>query len=131
MEKLIALHDDFTQALKRLTELADEQESDVKRDATIQRFEFVFELSWKMMQEVVRINGVEAYGPRNVIRESVRLGIIDNPTSWLDFLEDRNLTTHTYKESLAQQIYKRIPRFIPLAEKLNIYVQTYLTSKQS
>jgi len=70
------------------------------------------------MQELVRINGINAYGPRNAIREAARLNIITDPVVWLDILEDRNLTTHTYKESVAEEIYSRIPLFIHLSYKL-------------
>lgn len=38
-------------------------------DATIQRFEFCFELAWKLMKTVLEYEGIEANSPRSCIRE--------------------------------------------------------------
>lgn len=43
------------------------------------------------MQSILAENGIEAYGPKNSIRESAKLGLIDNPERWLEFLKARNL----------------------------------------
>ena len=43
----------FNQAITRLGEAIEEKESDLKIDATIQRFEFTFELSWKTLKRVL------------------------------------------------------------------------------
>ena len=47
-------------------------------DATIQRFEFSFELSWKLMRAVLDYNGIEAEAPRSVIKEAFKSKIIQN-----------------------------------------------------
>lgn len=126
MEKLHALTNDFSRALGRMKEALAEPKTDLVRDAVIQRFEFTFELAWKSLQEINRLNGIEAYGPRNAIREAARLGLLDDPNAWLDTLEDRNRTTHTYEEALANEIYNRIPRFVALAEALEKKIRQYL-----
>ena len=79
------------------------------RDSIIQRFEFVTELSWKLMKKYLDENLVlEVYSPRSVIKESYKQDLIDNGELWLDILEDRNLTSHTYDENTANRIKDNI-----------------------
>ena len=82
---------------------------DVLRDSIIQRFEFVTELSWKLMKKYLDENLVlEVYSPRSVIKESYKQDLIENGELWLDILEDRNLTSHTYDENTANRIKDNI-----------------------
>lgn len=79
------------------------------RDSIIQRFEFVTELSWKLMKKYLDENLVlEVYSPRSVIKESYKQDLIENGELWLDILEDRNLTLHTYDENTANRIKDNI-----------------------
>jgi len=119
MNKLVAQLTDFNKALARLKEAAIlPPEQSIHKDATIQRFEFTFELGWKMMQTLVNESTNEVYGPKQVIREAAKLGLIDDPVKWFDFLLKRNLSVHTYKEDLAQEVYLSAKEFIQYAEKL-------------
>ena len=78
-------------------------------DSIIQRFEFVTELSWKLMKKYLDENLViEVYSPRSVIKESYKQDLIKNGEIWLDILEDRNLTSHTYDENTANRIKDNI-----------------------
>jgi len=79
------------------------------RNSIIQRFEFVTELSWKLMKKYLDENLVlEVYSPRSVIKESYKQDLIENGELWLDILEDRNLTSHTYDENTANRIKDNI-----------------------
>lgn len=118
MDKIKARHQDLQQALDRLKEAVDLPPEQIYQDATIQRFEFTFELCWKLMQSIASYHGVDHYGPRNAIRSAAQLNLIDDPETWINYLTDRNLTTHLYRQSVAEEIYHRIPEFIPLVEKL-------------
>lgn len=77
-------------------------------DATIQRFEFCFELAWKWMKSALSYEGIEANSPRGSIREGWKQGLIDSAEKWLDMLEKRNLSPHTYNEITALNIYQHI-----------------------
>ena len=116
---------DYENALKRLDEALREDLSVNKMavDGTIQRFEFTFELAWKLAKRVLEYMGVEVKLPRLVIKEAFQKDIIDNGEGWLEMLEDRNKTTHIYDEAQALQIYKNIqefyyPLFRDLREKM-------------
>jgi nucleotidyltransferase substrate binding protein (TIGR01987 family) len=104
------LSNNLARALDRLAEALDVPEDDpLAVDGTIQRFEFTFELFWKTIQRLLAREGVEARSPKSALREAYRLGWLADEQAWLDLLEDRNLTSHTYREALALEIYRRIP----------------------
>ena len=77
-------------------------------DATIQRFEFCFELSWRLMRSVLAYEGIDVSTPRGSIREGWKLGVIDDAEKWLDMLEKRKLSAHAYNEATTMNIYRCI-----------------------
>lgn len=101
---------DFARALSRLAEgLALDSDSSIVVDGCIQRFEFTYELSWNAMKAYLEYQGLpDARTPRDVIRESYRIGIIQDGDAWLDMMADRNLTSHVYDEVMARDIYEKI-----------------------
>ena len=127
MTKSQLQYEDLNKALKRLKEIAVlPPEETANQDATIQRFEFTFELAWKLMQSIEIENNINVYGVKTILREAAKLGLIDDPVKWFDFLKDRNLTVHTYKEELAQKIYKKAKEFIEYVEKLLSKTKSHL-----
>jgi nucleotidyltransferase substrate binding protein (TIGR01987 family) len=104
------LFDDLGRSLDRLAEaLRVAADEPLAIDGTIQRFEFTFELFWKMVRRLLARQGVEANSPNAVLQQAYRLGWLDDEQRWLKLLEDRNLTSQTYREDLAREIYGRIP----------------------
>lgn len=99
-------------ALARLKEVLAERPSEIVQDATIQRFEFTFEATWKVLQRYLTVQeGLEVGSPRQTIRQAFAAGLIDEPTSraLMEVLHDRNLTVHIYDEERADEIFRRIP----------------------
>ena len=117
-------------AAGRLNEVAALPESDIVRDAAIQRFEFTFELVWKTLQLYLEHQGFESGSPRAVLKKAFITRLIadeDEADVWLQMLDDRNLTTHAYDQTLAARIYSRIvehytPRLARMAEKIQTLV---------
>ncbi len=102
---------DLKKAFNKLksSALRDPAEDDIVIDATIQRFEFTYELSWKLMKAYLEYNGhLEATSPRKAIRESFKEGLIQDGNTWLEMLQDRNRTSHTYDEACALEIFENI-----------------------
>ncbi|RLQ94568.1 nucleotidyltransferase [Falsibacillus albus] len=102
---------DLERAIKKLHESLerDPAKDDIVIDATIQRFEFTYELSWKIMKAYLEFNGIlEVPSPRKTIREAFKNGLIKEGDGWLKMLEDRNRTPHTYDEAIAVEIYNHI-----------------------
>ena len=77
-------------------------------DATIQRFEFSVELFWKLLKRLLLDLGQETNYPKAVLREAFSAGLIHQEQVWIRMLDDRNETSHTYDEELADAIYGRI-----------------------
>lgn len=70
----------------------------------------------------MELEGLEARSPRAAIRGAFQVGLLSDDTGWLDILELRNLTSHTYDEALAEKLYAALPavllRFRSLLERL-------------
>lgn len=95
----------FNQALKRLHEVADLDETDVIRDSLIQRFEFTYELSWKCMYYWMKDQGesvLEMQKP--ILQNAFRCQIISDPRLWEGIKDCRDETSHTYDESKAVEV---------------------------
>lgn len=89
------------------------------RDAVVQRFEYSFELAWKAVKRVLaEREGVDAAGVRNVMRLAGRHGLVEAVEPWLAFQEARNLTSHTYNEGTAEEVYAKARQFLPAAQAL-------------
>lgn len=112
MTKLENKYTAFNTALTRLKEAIDlyeQQDNPVLLDGTIQRFEFCVELGWKMLKEYLEYEKIGEFNSlRSVIKECFQIGLIENAEQWLDMLDDRNLTSHTYDEEIAKEIYRNI-----------------------
>lgn len=84
---------ELSKALESLRIALESSYSDIVRDASIQRFEFCLELSWKVLKKKM---GTASVAPKALIREAAAQGLIADPNLWFDFIEDRNLTPYTY-----------------------------------
>jgi len=109
--------DDLEQALARLEEaLAVPETTPLAIDGTIQRFEFVFELCWKAVKALIELHtpSASANSARLAIKSAYAAGWIDDENAWLDLLDMRNATSHTYREAMARDVYRRIKQRTPL-----------------
>jgi nucleotidyltransferase substrate binding protein (TIGR01987 family) len=89
----------------------------IERDAAIQRFEYTFEACWKATQRfLLVVEGLETGSPKGAIRLSREVGLLsdEETVQALEMVDDRNQTVHTYNESLAVQIAKRLPGYAEL-----------------
>ena len=109
---------DFDNALNRLNEAYTQSQSHAGgdlfsffRDSAIQRFEFTLEIAWKSIKTfLLEHEGVECRSPKGCLRDFLSAGYLDQTqiTQLLTMIDDRNLATHTYHESLAEEIFVRI-----------------------
>jgi nucleotidyltransferase substrate binding protein (TIGR01987 family) len=115
-------------ALKRLGEaLAEDSSNPLVIDGTTQRFEFVFELMWKTFKRALEIEGITCQTPRETLKAAYQIGWIDVEELWLQMLDDRNMTSHTYDEPTANQIYANIQTYYPEILKVTQFIrQKYL-----
>ena len=93
------------------------------RDSVIQRFEYSYELSWKMLKRQIEMDSptpasVDAMSFKELIREGAERGLINNPEAWFEYRRQRNLTSHVYNETKAINVYQTALVFIQDAKLL-------------
>ena len=88
--------------------LAIKTPSIVEKAGGMQFFEIAFELSWKLMKDYLEFLGYEVNSPRAAIKQSFSINLLEEGGVWLDALMDRNLTVHTYDETIANEVYQKI-----------------------
>jgi nucleotidyltransferase substrate binding protein (TIGR01987 family) len=95
----------------RLQTDCDEDDILAYRDSVIKRFEFSYDLTWKFLKTYLEITfSITALSPKKVFRECFDQNILDEQETqqFLDMVDDRNLTAHTYSEDMSEQISLRI-----------------------
>jgi nucleotidyltransferase substrate binding protein (TIGR01987 family) len=113
LERFTERKAELQNTVQRLREAVAHPESDLVRDAVIQRFEFTFELVWKSLKLYLERQGLDCGGPRSTLKKAFAEGLIrlpDEADVWLRMLEDRNLASHAYDEALATRIYQHVAR---------------------
>lgn len=102
----------FNQFKKALSQLREAVELAQERPLTklevqglIQAFEFTHELAWKTLKDFLENRGVQnLYGPKDSTRAAFKADLVHNGETWMDMIQSRNLTSHTYNEATALQI---------------------------
>lgn len=99
-------------AHKNLIEMLDllnkENSNKAYKLAVIQSYEMDIELAWKTLKDYLNYLGYKVQAPREVIKQAFSIEIIEDGETWLQMLEDRNLTSHIYDEAKAQEIIDNI-----------------------
>lgn len=107
-------------AVIRLGEaLAEDSSNPLYLDASVQRFEFVFELAWKTLRRALEAEGLICKTPRETFKAAYQAGWINEEDLWIQMLDDRNVTSHTYDEPIAVEIYEHIKNYFPEFKKLS------------
>jgi nucleotidyltransferase substrate binding protein (TIGR01987 family) len=122
---------DFTSlrnALARLAEGYQRYQTDISdiqiRDGLIQRYEFTYEISHKMLKRHLEMTAAnpEAFDAlpfADLIRTGNEQSLLKSDWSaWKIFREMRAKTSHTYDEHIAQTVVQVIPAFIEEIEFL-------------
>ena len=104
----------YRKALSRLTEVVNvmkvRQLNDFEADGLIQRFEFTFELAWKLMKSYAEYQGTdkEIMGSRDAIRWAFENKLIEDSDVWMEMIKRRNDTSHNYDEDTAADVVLRV-----------------------
>lgn len=126
MERLSERSADFLKASTRLSEACAQPFDSFIRDSVIQRFEFCWELAWRTLKLRLEFLGVVAANPRDVFKEALVAGLIHDGNAWSEAQRMRNLSSHTYDEKLAEQVYEFVKNkgdilFQDLAREVNAW----------
>ena len=119
--------ENYEKALKQLTEAIEnnsENTIDIIKEGIIQRFEFTHELAWKVMKDFLEYEGFQNItGSRSATREAFNKNLMSEGQVWMDMIESRNKTVHTYHENILEVEYKKIitlyyPLFVEFYNKM-------------
>jgi len=111
--------DPLAKAVASLRDALAQPKNPYTRNATIQRFEYTFELCWKTLRRYLSAEtAFDAFNLKDLFRQAGRLGIIANVESWFAYLKVRNLTSHTYNEKTAEETYALARQFLADADAL-------------
>ena len=94
------------------------------RDASIQRFEYTYELRVKSLRRQLTAmsdspSEIDALGYRDMIRMGVERGLVKAEMPWFGYRELRNITSHVYDPAKARQVFGGLPRFLRDAPDLH------------
>jgi nucleotidyltransferase substrate binding protein (TIGR01987 family) len=121
MEQLKERTETCQRALKTLSEILSLPFSVIVRDASIQRFEYSFESLWKLLKGYLyQVEGLICNSPKECFREGLKVGVlsVEETETCLVMTDDRNLTSHTYIESIAEAIYPKLPSYLVVMQSL-------------
>jgi nucleotidyltransferase substrate binding protein (TIGR01987 family) len=109
-------------------EPADEQ----LRDGLIQRFEFTYELSHRMLRRYLRMiapspDAYDSMSFQDLVRSGDDQGLLRGDwTAWRRYRDMRARSSHTYSAAAAQQVVAIIPEFLSEAAFLRDQLQARL-----
>lgn len=118
----------FNNALKSLNEVIQVYNKDktnkIVRDSLIQRFEYTYSISLKMMKRYFSLSAfandnIDGMTFNEMIRTANKMGLLfSNLEVWDNYRQKRNLTSHTYDEETAQTVVAVIEDFYKDSEFL-------------
>ena len=114
----------YDKALKQLSRFVEHDGlNELEKQGLIQCFEYNYELAWNTIKDFYESQGeINIQGSRDAIRLAFKRGLIEDGEVWMNMIQDRTLTSHTYNEDTAEQIVTNIlnnyyQEFVKLQEK--------------
>jgi nucleotidyltransferase substrate binding protein (TIGR01987 family) len=105
--------DNFLRALKQLQSAvalhAQRPLSDLEQQGMVQAFEFTHELAWNVMKDYFFYQGAsQITGSRDATRQAFAIGLIADGEAWMEMVQSRNQSSHTYNQATALALVERI-----------------------
>jgi nucleotidyltransferase substrate binding protein (TIGR01987 family) len=120
----------YQKALSQLQKFIDKGDlSDLEKQGLIKAFEYTYELAWTTLKDFLTYRGqADIFGSRDAIRKAFNANLIKDGEGWMDMLQSRKKTSHTYNEEIAEEIATAIttkfyPLFTQLTKKLTSLLQ--------
>lgn len=100
----------FEKALRTLQETVQDQNTNnpYLQDAIVKRFEYTYEAAWKAVKFILEAKGIFEIHPSDIFREAFTAGWILNAEIFRQMIASRNITSHQYSETRADEICNQI-----------------------
>lgn len=98
------------QQLSRAVELSRQRPlSEIEKQGLIKAFELNHELAWNVMKDYFEYQGNPSImGSRDAIREAFQKNLIADGEGWMEMIQSRNKTSHTYNQEVADEIADKV-----------------------
>lgn len=103
----------------------------VQKAGIIQFFEMSFELVWNVVKDFLEDQGfTDVKTPRAALKKGFEINLISNGHEWMELLQDRNLSAHTYDEQKVTDLEQLIHhKYFPLLKDLHLTFSNKLNEK--
>ena len=100
----------YKKALLQLKKFIDKGElNELEEQGLIQSFEYTYELAWNTLKDFLQVKGnTGVFGPIDAIRAAFKEDIIFDGEGWMKMHRDRNRSSHSYNETIAQEVIEAI-----------------------
>lgn len=100
----------YQKALSQLSKfIAKGQLNELEEQGLIQSFEYTHELAWNTLKDFLENSGnKELFGSKDATRKAFQLNLIENGDVWMDMIQNRNETSHTYNDETSKKIVRNI-----------------------
>ena len=121
---LSALEKAISQLVEGLDLASNPNAHPLLRDGAIQRFEFTYEVSWKMLKRFLEATSgdpqsIDTLAFSDLIRLGHERGILRSSYDvWALFRKARGTTSYTYDQNKAAEVFQVIPQFLGEAQFL-------------
>ena len=101
--------------------------SRLEKQGMIQAFEFTHELAWNVFKDFFQNQGdYTIKGSKDAIRAAFKAELIQEGERWMETIQARNNSSHTYDEHTAERLVIQIvEQYFPLFETLQIDMEKY------
>ena len=95
--------------------------SELEVEGLVQRFEYTFELAWKVLQDLLIYKGYDfMLGPNGTMKKALEDGLITDHDGWRKMAKARNTLSHVYDENEVLPIVSMIyTDYAPLLKTLD------------
>jgi nucleotidyltransferase substrate binding protein (TIGR01987 family) len=112
--------------LREAMEVLEERDlTQLEKEGVIQRFEYTWELAWKVLKDYLDSEGVvlDKITPASVIRAAFEAKIVTNGEAWMAALDARNKMSHTYDFKKFEVVVKDIQaHYLKLFDDLHFFM---------
>jgi nucleotidyltransferase substrate binding protein (TIGR01987 family) len=124
----------YKKALVQLKRFVDKGSlNELEEQGLIKSFEYCYELAWNVIKDFYEEQGETGIqGSKDAFRLALTRGLITTGQIWMEMIENRKLTVHTYQEDMAAKTARLIkekyfPAFIELRDNLESHQSSQLT----